>query len=141
MGWKSVRDLLPTLVLHIAAAAVHLTSSTVVAGRPGPAYEGALALLLLVFPMTALLAVLSGHRRVGLSLLLASYVGAAGLVLTGHLYLNFLAEALQAGPSLPRSLFFISALLMSLLQIAGIVEVLRAWGVLPEPQRNRLLSK
>jgi len=132
---------LPTLVLHIAAAAVHLTSTTILAGRPGPAYEGALALLLLVFPMTALLAVLSGHRRLGWGLFLLSYVGAAGLVLTGHLYLNFLANAMTAGQSVVRSLFFGSALLMALLQIVGIVEVLRVWGVLREPQRNRLFSK
>lgn len=141
MGWKSVRDLLPTLVLHIAAAAVHLTSTTILAGRPGPTYEGALALLLLVFPMTALLAALSGYRRLGWALFLVSYVGAAGLVLTGHLYLNFLGEAMAAGWSAVRVLFFGSALLMSLLEIVGIVEVLRVWGVLPESQRNRLLSK
>jgi len=141
MGWKTVRDLLPALLLHVAAAAVHAMSTVGLSGRPGTLYEGALALLALVVPMSALLAVLSGMRRVGAALILLSYLGVAGLTLVGHLGLDYLVTAFYADPSPYRTAFFVSAMVMPVIQIHGIVEALRAWGLVAEPRRNRLLSK
>ncbi|WP_374711735.1 hypothetical protein [Symbiobacterium terraclitae] len=141
MGWKTVRDLLPALLLHVAAAAVHVMSTVGLSGRPGALYEGALALMALVVPMSALLALLSGMRRLGAALFLLSYLGVAALTLIGHLGLDYLVTALYSDPSPYRTAFFASAMVMPLIQIHGIVESLRAWGLLAEPRRNRLLSK
>jgi|GEM_PF-2544876 len=141
MGWKTLRDLLPALVLHVAAAAVHVMSTVGLSGRPGPLYEGALAFMALVAPMAALLALLSGYRRLGAALFLLSYVGVAGVTLVGHLGLNFLVTAFYADPSHHRTAFFASAMAMLPIQIYGIVEALRAWGLFAEPQRHRVLSK
>lgn len=139
MGWKTVRDLMPTVLLHMAAAAVHLMSTIELVGRPGLTYEGAFALLVLLLPMSALLAMLSGYRRLGSALFVLSYLGVAGLMLTGHLFLEFLAKAMLASPSPTKTFFFASALLLALLQVSGILEGLRSWGLLA--QRQRLLTK
>ncbi|MFO7274607.1 MAG: hypothetical protein DIU55_007035 [Bacillota bacterium] len=141
MGWKTVRDLLPLLVLHGAAAAVHVASMVGLVGRPGLAYEVALAFLILVVPMSAVLALVSGMRRLGAALLFLTYLGAASLTLVGDLGLNFLAEAFYKDPSALRTAFFASALVLPVIQILGMVEALRTWGLIAEPQRNRLSAK
>lgn len=141
MGWKTVRDLLPLLVLHVAAAAVHAASTVGLSGRPGAAYEVALAFLMLVVPMSAVLALLSGMRRLGAALFFLSYLGVLGLTLVGYLGMNLLVVAFYADPSLFRTTFFISALVMPVIQIYGMLESLRTWGLIAEPERNRLSVK
>ncbi len=141
MGWKTVRDLLPALVLHVAAAAVHVASTVGLSGRPGVVYEVALAFLMLVVPMSAVLALLSGLRRLGAALFFLSYLGVAALTLVGYLGLNFLVVAFYADHSVSRTAFFVSALIMPVIQIHGMLEALRTWGLIAEPQRNRLSTK
>ncbi|MFS8640869.1 MAG: hypothetical protein LOD90_08690, partial [Symbiobacteriaceae bacterium] len=105
------------------------------------AYEVALAFLILVVPMSAVLALVSGMRRLGAALLFLTYLGAASLTLVGDLGLNFLAEAFYKDPSALRTAFFASALVLPVIQILGMVEALRTWGLIAEPQRNRLSAK
>lgn len=142
MSWKSVRDLLPLVVLHVAAAAVHAASAVGLSGvRPGAAFEVALAFVALVVPMAAVLALAAGMRRVGAALLVLSYLGVAGLTLVGHLGLNLLVNALDSAPSAFRTAFFASGLVTPVIQVCGVVEALRTWGLIAEPRRNRLSVK
>jgi len=141
MGWKTVRDLLPLLVLHVAAAAVHAASTVGLSGRPGAVYEVLLAFLMLVVPTSAVLALLSGLRRLGAALFFLSYLGVAALTIAGYLGMNLLVVAFYADPSVFRTTFFVSALIMPVIQIYGMLEALRTWGLIAQPQRNRLSTK
>ena len=59
----------------------------------------------------------------------------------GYLGLNFLVVAFYADHSVSRTAFFVSALIMPVIQIHGMLEALRTWGLIAEPQRNRLSTK
>lgn len=121
-----LREAVPTLVMHMAAAAVHLMAVAGMGGSLSPGYAGSLSALLLATPMLAVLAMLSGYPRLGSLLCLASYVGTAGLILFGHLLAGHLQLALFAAGSPWKTLFFITAMLLPLLQIAGIWEAVRS---------------
>lgn len=126
MGWQTLREALPTVVMHITAAAVHLMAITAIGGSLGPAYSALVAALLMVAPATAVLAMLAGYNRLGSLLFGLGFVGTAGLVLFGHLGLGFLETAVSADSSPWKRLFFATAMLLPLLQVTGILEAVRA---------------
>ncbi|MFZ5824698.1 MAG: hypothetical protein ACOY94_10255 [Bacillota bacterium] len=130
MGWQTLREAVPTVVMHMTAAAVHLMAITAIGATLGPAYTALVAALLLVAPATAVLAILAGHRWLGALLFGLSFVGTAGLTLFGHLGLGFLETAFHAASSPWKTLFFATSMLLPLLQVTGILEAARV--LLPE---------
>jgi len=126
VGLRTLREAVPTVVMHMAAAAVHLMSAVALGGSLGPLYGAVLAGLLLAIPMMAVLAMLAGQTRLGSVLFLGAYVGMAGLAIYGLLGEGLLPMAFYAPASPWKTLFFATAMLLPLLQITGIVEAAKA---------------
>ncbi|MFZ5814309.1 MAG: hypothetical protein ACOY93_03285 [Bacillota bacterium] len=126
MGWQTLRDSIPTVVMQMAAAAVHMMAITGLGATLGPLYTALAAAILLAAPMTAVLAMLAGYTRLGTALFAAFFMASAGLLLYGYLGEGHLLMALRAAASPWKSLFFITAVLLPLLQVTGIIEAARS---------------
>lgn len=140
MGWQTLRQAVPTLVIHMTAAAVHLMATVAIGESLSLGYTSFAAAVLLAAPMLAVLAMLAGYSRLGSLLCVLSFLGTAGLALFGQLGLGFLQTALYSASSPWRTLFFATAMLLPLLQVTGILEALRT--VMPESSSGaRLVHK
>lgn len=129
MGWQGLRQAMPTVVLHMTAAAIHVMATAALGGFLTSGYGSVLAALVMAAPMGAVLAMLAGENRVGAGLLLLSYLGTSGLVLYGHLGLGLIQLVMEMPASPWKVLFFLSAALLPLLQITGILEAFRFLGL------------
>lgn len=140
MGWQRLREAVPTVVMHMAAAAVHLMAAAGVGGQFGPPFLSLVGAVLLVLPTLAVLAFLGGSPRLGSLCLAGSFAAAAGLVLYSHLGLGLLHASLLAPSSPWKVLFLVTAALLPLLQITGILEATRSLVAAGEGQ-PRLVEK
>ncbi len=112
--------------MHMAAASIHLMAAVAIGGTLGSTYGALLAAVLLAVPMIAALVTLAGLSRLGSILFGLSFVGMAGLMLYGQLGQGWLQTALNSGAHPWKTLFFATAMLMTLLQITGIMETAKA---------------
>lgn len=126
MGWQRLREAIPTLVIHMAVAAVHMTLIVFLNGGLSPVFGAFVAGLLVAAPLLGVAATLADFHRLGSGLFLLSFVGTAGLILTAYLGQGLLLEVLQADSSPGKILFFASAMALPLLQIKGISETVQA---------------
>lgn len=126
MGWQTLREAVPTVVMHMAAVAVHLMAAAGLGLSFTPLLTSLVATIVLVIPALALFAVLGGAARLGSLLFVLSFVATAGIVLYSQLGMGLLHEVLFAASSPFKALYFVSAALLPLLQIAGILEAARS---------------
>lgn len=120
---QQLNEAVLTVVVHLAAAGVNVAAGITLGAQSSGGLAAALLTVALGIPVAGLSLGVLGRPRTGALLLILSYVGAAGLGLFGLLRDGVLITVLNAPPETWwRPAFFVSALMLPLVQIRGILE-------------------
>lgn len=117
-----LHGVVPTVVLHLVVAGINSAAAMGYGTPPAPAFSAGLAACVLGCPVVGLALSLAGWVRTGAALIVLTYVSSAALGLYSFLGLGALETALSGPPSPWKLIFFITAVLLPLLQIKGILE-------------------
>ena len=123
MTHHHLNEAVPTVVLHLVAAGMNVAAALSL-GAPAPGlFSAAVVAVALGGPFLAIALGASGRERVGAGILAGSYFGAAALGLYSLLGLGVLTSVLQTPQATGwRLAYFLTAALLPLLQIKGILE-------------------
>ena len=135
MTYTRTWEMVPTVVLHLVAAAIHGTAAAALGSASDSFYAGALVAVTVGVPVAGMAALLAGYARAGAVTVLLSYVSAAALVIYGHLGLGLMGLALGSPPGAGWKLvFFGTAMALPLLQVKGVLDAAKLlW---PEPEEE-----
>ncbi len=126
---REIRNVVPTVAVHVTAAGVHGAAVSALGVSLGSAYMAGLAAVMLGLPVAGIALITAGRQRLGIALLLLSFLGASALGVYAILGLGVMEAAFSSPPGTwARPAFFGTTMLMALSQIKGILESIRLLG-------------
>jgi hypothetical protein len=121
-GVVRLHEVVPTVVLHLAAAGVSEAAVMGMGAVATPLLAGGVAVCALVFPVVGLALSLAGWLRSGAAMLVLTFVSSSALGLYSLLGLGALQAALDSPFGAWKLVYFLSAAALPLLQMKGIIE-------------------
>jgi hypothetical protein len=118
-----LQEAVPTVVLHLVATGVNVAAALALGTSVPAGFSATLVAVALAGPLAGLALALVRRERPGAVVLALSYFGAAALGLYSVAYMGVLSTVLSTpGGSGWRVAYFLTAALLPLLQIKGILE-------------------
>ena len=117
-----LHGVVPTVVLHLVAAGINGAAALGMGAPPAPVFAGGLAACVLGLPVFGLSLSLAGWVRMGAAMLVVTYVSSAALGAYSLLAMGTLSAVLSSPQAPWKLIFFVTAAMLPLLQIKGILE-------------------
>lgn len=123
MSHHHLQEAVPTVVLHLVAAGVNIASALALGTSVSAGFSATLVAVALAGPLAGWALALVRRERPGAVILALSYFGAAALGVYSLVSMGVLGRVLST-PGSPgwRTAYFLTAALLPLLQIKGILE-------------------